>query len=353
MNVTSMWFNHSVAHPDPETEKAATARQEVLTKPLGALGKLEQTAIRLAALQHTERPSLEHIFITIFAADHGVASEGVSAYPQEVTIEMVKNFSNGGAAICVLARELDAVLEVINLGTVIDSGPLPGVQNLHLGAGTANLCQQPAMTEEQLLGALDAGLQAVNRARSAGSQLFIGGEMGIGNTTSASALACAFLNAPATKLAGPGTGLDECGVMHKITIIERALDYHKDHLGSPVEILRRLGGFEIAALSGSYIACAQLGLPVLIDGFISSVAALAAAQICPGCETWFLYSHTSAEPGHKMVLNALQAKPYLDIGMRLGEGSGAATVAPLLRLACKLHNEMATFAEAGVADKAP
>ena len=351
MNETTEWLQIPAVAPDDNARRAAEVRQANLTKPPGALGSLEETAIQLAALQGTERPCVDRVYITVFAADHGVATEGISAFPQAVTAEMVKNFACGGAAISVLARELGAELEVINLGTVNDTGHLEGVLNLQLGPGTANLCRQPAMGEEQLARALHAGRQAAERARLGDAQLFIGGEMGIGNTTTAAALACALLDAPPSLLAGPGTGLDAQGVARKTEVIRQALEQHSQHHGAPLEALRRLGGFEIAALTGSYMACAHMGLPVLVDGFISTVAALAAARLCPGAESWFLFSHASAEPGHRTVLDALDAQPLLDLGMRLGEGSGAAVAVPLLRIACALHNDMATFAEALVSEK--
>jgi nicotinate-nucleotide--dimethylbenzimidazole phosphoribosyltransferase len=264
---------------------------------------------------------------------------------------MVKNFARGGAAISVAARTLGAALEVINLGTACETGPLDGVIRYELGPGTANFTLQAAMTEPQLAAALDAGRQAAERARLAGSQLFIGGEMGIANTTAATALACALLGTNPERLTGPGTGLDRTGVAHKARVIQRALARHDGRLDSPLEALRRLGGFEIAALTGAYLACAQLGLPLLVDGFISSTAALVAARLCPDAEPWFLFAHASAEPGHRTVLEALEARPLLDLGMRLGEGSGAAVAVPLLRMACALHNDMATFAEAGVPEQ--
>ncbi|MEW5703556.1 MAG: nicotinate-nucleotide--dimethylbenzimidazole phosphoribosyltransferase [Pseudomonadota bacterium] len=351
MNATIDWLQVPAALPDGDARRAAEARQATLTKPPGALGRLEEIAIRLAALQGTERPHVDPVCIAVFAADHGVAEEGISAFPQAVTAEMVRNYAHGGAAINVLARALGAELEVINLGTVDDPGPLEGVLNLSLGPGTANFCREPAMHEEQLFRALSAGRQAVERAKLAGARLFIGGEMGIGNTTTAAALACALLDEAPERLAGPGAGLGAQGIAHKTGIISQALDRHSRYHGAPLEALRRLGGFEIAALTGSYMACAQMGLPSLVDGFISSVAALIAARLCPGAESWFLFSHISAEPGHRTVLDTLDARPFLDLGMRLGEGSGAAATVPLLRLACALHNGMATFAEAQVSEK--
>jgi nicotinate-nucleotide--dimethylbenzimidazole phosphoribosyltransferase len=352
LNDSTTWLSIPAACPDEAAREAAYNRQNSLTKPPGALGKLETLAIQLAALQGSEHPELAHIAITVFAGDHGVAQEGVSAFPQEVTAEMVKNFARGGAAISVLARQLKAQLEVINLGTVGDPGPLPGVLDLHLGPGTANFCQTAAMDTSQLGRALHAGRQAAERAKLAGAQLFIGGEMGIGNTTSATALACSLLKLEPEQLAGPGTGLDHSGVEHKIDVIRRALSVQGQLGDTPLEALRCLGGFEIAGLTGSYLACGHMGLPVLVDGFISSVAALVATRLNSGIAPWLLYGHTSAEPGHRRVLQALQGEPLLDIGMRLGEGSGAASCVPLLQLACALHNGMATFAEAGVSEKA-
>jgi len=350
LNNTTEWLHIACAELDDKARFAAIERQRNLTKPPGALGRLETAAVELAALQGTETPELERVHITVFAADHGVASEGVSAFPQAVTAQMVANFARDGAAISVLARALGAKLEVINLGTVQDPGPLPKVVSLHLGPGTKNFCQGAAMSDEQLAGAMHAGRHAAERAKMASAHLYIGGEMGIGNTTSAAALACALLDAPPEEIAGPGTGLDGAGVRHKIEVIRQALQRHPDLRETPLEALRRLGGFEIAALTGAYMACAHMGLPVLVDGFITSVAALVAGRLCPGALDWMLFSHASAEPGHQAVLQALQARPLLDLGMRLGEGSGAANAVPLLRLACALHNEMATFAEAGVSE---
>jgi nicotinate-nucleotide--dimethylbenzimidazole phosphoribosyltransferase len=333
--------------PDADVEAAARARQSQLTKPPGSLGALEALAIRLAGLQRRERPQVGSIWIAVFAADHGVAAEGVSAFPQVVTGEMVRNFASGGAAISVIARALGARLEVVNLGTVNDPGEIAGVRRAIIAVQTANFCEQPAMTDAQLQAALDAGAASVIAARAAGADLFIGGEMGIANTTAATALACALLQCPAGELAGAGTGLDARGIAHKVAVIERALALHAG-FSEPREALRRLGGFEIAALTGAFIAAAQAGLPVLVDGFITTAAALAAVRINPGVRAWLLFAHRSHEQGHARLLDVLQAQPLLDLGLRLGEASGAAVAVPLLQLACALHNGMATFAQAGV-----
>jgi nicotinate-nucleotide--dimethylbenzimidazole phosphoribosyltransferase len=345
------WLAQPCAVLNESSRTAALARQEQLTKPPGSLGKLEAIAVQLSALQGTAKPQMERLHISIFAADHGVAAEGVSAFPQAVTVEMVRNFARGGAAISVLAKHLNATLEVINLGTVLPVEPLAKVRDERIAAGTANFAQGPAMTEEQLAQAMQAGQAAALRAKQDGAHLFIGGEMGIANTTSASAIACALLQESPQLLAGPGTGLDSKGVAHKAAVIQRALDLHRANLAQPLDVLRHVGGFEIAALAGAYMAAAQSGMAVLVDGFISTVAALTAVRIQPDVRNWLLFAHTSAEPGHQRVLAALYAQPLLQIGMRLGEGSGAATAVPLLQLACALHNNMATFAEAQVSGK--
>ncbi len=345
------WLEIRAARLDDTVRREALARQARLTKPPGSLGRLEDLAVRLAAMQGIECPAADRVRITVFAADHGVAARGVSAFPQSVTAQMVQNFARGGAAISILAREISADLEVVDLGTLTGPTSADGVIDSWLGPGTADLSTGPAMDERQLAGALNVGRQAAERALEVGDELFIGGEMGIGNTTAATAVACALLGADPRELAGPGTGLDPGGVARKVSVICKALATHDGHIGEPLEVLRRLGGLEIAALTGAYVTCAQHRLPVLADGFISGVAALAAARLCPGLEDWLLFSHVSAEPGHALVVQALGAEPLLNLGMRLGEASGAAVAVPLLRLACNLHNRMATFDEAGVSEK--
>jgi nicotinate-nucleotide--dimethylbenzimidazole phosphoribosyltransferase len=349
--MTPMWWLDACQSLDTAAMDQARARQQQLTKPAGSLGQLERLAIRLAGLQGLERPQLERVAISIFAGDHGVVEEGISAYPQAVTGQMLRNFVGGGAAISVLARQLGASLEVVDLGTIDPTLELPGVHHLRLGAGTANFARQPAMREEQLLAALQAGRDSALRAVANGAQLFIGGEMGIGNTTAAAALASTLLECPARELSGPGTGLDSAGVRHKAEVIERALALHGLRADAPLQALGCVGGFEIAALAGAYLACAQHGVAVLVDGFICSVAALVAVRLNPGLAPWLLFAHQGAEPGHKALLAALEAEPLLALGLRLGEGSGAALAVPLLRLACALHGQMATFAEAAVADR--
>ncbi len=344
------WLNAPCKALDSNTAAAALTRQSQLTKPPGALGELENIAIRLAAQQRRECPSLGRIHISVFAADHGVAAEGVSAFPPEVTTQMVHNFLNGGAAISILAKELGAHLEVVDVGI---SRPIshPKLISQRAGEGTDNSTRQAAMTEWQLLLALCAGFDAVERAHANEADLFIGGEMGIGNTTAATALYCNLLDLPPQEVTGPGTGVDMARLEHKVQVIQRILERHNPHCRDPLETLRRMGGFEVAALTGAYIRAAQLGIPALVDGFIATAAALVATFMQPNVRDWLFLSHTSAEPGHVYAIKELKLRPLLNLDMRLGEGSGAAVAVPLLRTACLLHNHMATFAEAAVAGK--
>lgn len=342
------WLNAPCRVPDAGVIEAALARQSQLTKPRGALGMLETVAVRLAGLQGREQPCVDRVHISIFAADHGVAEEGVSAFPQAVTAQMVQNFLAGGAAINVLAQALGATLEVVDVGV---KTPLshPQLVSQRAGNGTANSTQTAAMSQTQLEQALQAGADALERAYAAQADLFIGGEMGIANTTAATALYCALLDVPIDEATGAGTGLDAMGMAHKVTVIRRVLNQHRSHFHDPLETLRCVGGFEIAALTGAYLRAAQWGVPVLVDGFISTAAALVAVRFRPEVAAWLLLSHQSAEQGHALALAAFVEPPLLALDMRLGEGSGAAVAVPLLRFACALHNQMATFAEAAVA----
>lgn len=343
MNATPWWHTPP---PQPDTALAEQARRrlDTLIKPPGSLGRLEGLAARLAALQGRPYPRVEQVQISVFAADHGVCAEGVSTVPQAVTGGMVQRFSAGDAAIAVLARQLGARLEVINLGTLEPLPALPAVVDARLADGTANMVTGPAMGPETVTAALEAGRQAL--ARAGDCHLFIGGEMGIGNTTAAAALGGGLLGL-GSALAGPGTGLNEAGVRRKRTVIDAALRLHGPHLAEPLEALRRVGGLEIAGLTGAFIAAAQARIPVLVDGFIATVAALTAVRLNPGVRDWLLFGHRSAEPGHARLLQALDAETLLDLEMRLGEGTGAAAAVPLLRMACALYAEMATFEEAG------
>ena len=344
------WLQNPVAEIAQNDVDKASARQNSLTKPPGSLGMLEEVAIRLSAMSQNETPNLDKVSIVVFAADHGIAEENVSAFPQAVTAEMLKNFSSGGAAISVMAKELSASLEVVNAGTVAVLDEMPGVVDQRIAAGTQSFYKQAAMNESQLTLAFQAGYDAVQRASNSSVNLFIAGDMGIANTSSATAIACALLCCAAKEIAGPGTGLSESGVSHKIDIIQQSLDKHNLDPQQPLAILQTVGGFEIAAMTAAYIACAQNKIPALVDGFIASTAALAAIKINPQVKDWLFFAHASAEPGHKKIMQAMQARPLIDLNLRLGEASGAAAVVPLMRMACALHNNMATFAQAGVSD---
>jgi nicotinate-nucleotide--dimethylbenzimidazole phosphoribosyltransferase len=330
---------------------AARARQDQLTKPTGALGRLEGLAIELASLQHTDRPRAARVPIIVFAGDHGIAAQGVSAYPQEVTIAMMANFAAGGAAISVLARELGVGLEVVDAGALVEA-PMPGIVTDKPRRGSRDFSKEAALAAAELAFAFDCGQRAVTRAAVNQPDLLILGEMGIGNTTSAAAIAAALLKRSAETLTGLGTGLDSAGRARKAQIIDAALVQHGLVDASPEQILCAVGGLEIAAISGAIVSAAHSRIPVLIDGFIASAAALAASRLNPSCRPYLIFSHRSAEQGHRLVLEALEARPLLDLDLRLGEGSGAALALPILRLACALHNGMATFAEAAVPDRA-
>ena len=343
------WYKKDAHTYDVAMQNKAEAYQLTLTKPPGALGQLESIATRFSAFQNTLKPSLNNIDVVIMAGDHGVAAEGVSAFPQAVTGEMVKNFASGGAAISVLAKSLGANLSVLNLGTVFELPEIDGVLDCRIAAGTANFCQQAAMSSEQMQQALTAGKEAAEKAVENAAQIFIGGEMGIANTTSAACVAARLLDKTPADLAGPGTGLDVAQISHKAQVIQRALDLHQTETAE--EVLCAFAGFELVALVGAYIRCAQLAVPVLVDGYITTAAALAAVSINPSIKPWLIASHQSAEPAHIMMLQALELEPLLDIQMRLGEGSGAAVVVPIIQAACKLQAEMASFADAGVSEK--
>ena len=352
--MTDTWYTQPCAPPSSEHRQRALARQAQLTKPEGALGRLETLAVELASLQGNERPRAQHVPVLVFAGDHGVVAQGVSAYPAEVTVQMLHNFTAGGAAIAVLARELGLPLHVIDVGTRAP-GALAGVRCDKCAHGTADFSQAAAMAPEQLDFAMAAGRRAVEHACADGADMLVLGEMGIGNTTSASALAALLGPAPVDELIGAGTGLDSAGQQRKREVVAQALMLHGAGVdAAPLpgwEALRRVGGYEIAAMSAAMIASAQRGVAVLVDGFIVTAAALAAVRINPSLRPWLLFSHRSAERGHQHVLERLQAQPLLQLDLRLGEGSGAAIALPLVRMACALHNQMATFAEAAVAGR--
>ncbi|RKL55942.1 nicotinate-nucleotide--dimethylbenzimidazole phosphoribosyltransferase, partial [Acinetobacter baumannii] len=310
---------------------------------------LEQIAITLASLQSNAHPQVSHPWITIFAGDHGVVEENISAYPQAVTRQMLQNFTTGGAAISVIAKYHQAHLQVIDCGTVGEAYEYAGVERHCIRAGTANFAKQAAMNLDECRAALELGKKSVDTAKANRADIYIAGEMGIGNTCSASALACLLLNDTAEQLTGVGTGIGADQLRHKIEVIEKAIELHHKHvIGDVFKTLCAVGGLEIAAITGAYIRCAQVGLPVIVDGFISSVAALCAVRMNPQVRDWMLFGHQSSEYGHQRILQELNAEPILNMNLRLGEGSGAGTALALVKMACALHNQMATFAQAAV-----
>ncbi len=344
-----LWVHQECAGISTVHRDAALARQAQLTKPAGSLGRLELLAAELAGLQGVERPRADRVPIVIFAGDHGIVAQGVSAYPQEVTIAMLSNFAGGGAAISVLARELGSTLEVVDAGTLA-SAPLPGIITDKPRHGSRDFSKEAALEPAELAFALECGKRAALRTIAGSPDLLIFGEMGIGNTTTSAAIAAALLGVNAEEITGKGTGIDASVRMHKVHVIDQALARHglAGAGASPEQILCAVGGLEIAAICGAIISAAQLRIPVLIDGFIVSVAALAAVHLNSSCRPFLLASHQSAEQGHRLVLEAIGVRPLIDLDLRLGEGSGAAVTLPLLRLACALHNGMATFAQANV-----
>lgn len=343
------WWLESVKQPNFVAKQQAEQHQLQLTKPTGALGDLELIAVKLASLQSNAHPQVNHPWITIFAGDHGVVEENISAYPQAVTRQMLQNFTTGGAAISVIAKYHQAHLQVIDCGTVGEAYEYVGVERHCIRAGTANFAKQAAMNTEECRAALELGKNSVDTAKADGADIYIAGEMGIGNTCSASALACLLLNDTAEQLTGVGTGIGADQLRHKIEVIEQAIELHHKHVtGDAFKTLCAVGGLEIAAIVGAYIRCAQVGLPIIVDGFISSVAALCAVRMNPKVRDWMLFGHQSAEYGHRRILQELNAEPILKMNLRLGEGSGAGTALSLVKMACVLHNQMATFAQAAV-----
>lgn len=340
-------LREAIAPPDPAAAEAARRHLDELTKPPGSLGRLEELAIRLSVIQGRP-PSVAHPVIFTFAADHGVAAEGVSAYPSVVTAQMVENFLRGGAAINVLARLAGARVVVADFGIAAPVAELPGLRRCRFGPGTANFVRGPAMDRAVAEAAVQAGVRLATEAVDAGADLVATGEMGIGNTTSASALAAALLGVDAEVVTGRGTGVDDATWRRKVAVVRQALAVNAPDPADPLDVLAKLGGFEIAGLVGVILGSAGRRVPVVLDGFIAGAAALVAVALAPAARHALLAAHRSAEPGHAHVLARLGLEPYLDLGMRLGEGTGAALFIHLARAAARLYHEMATFKSAGV-----
>ena len=343
----------SILSLDNEAGWAADARLNSLTKPPGSLGHLEEIVRRYAAIRHDESVKPGRGAIAVFVADHGVADEGVSAFPQAVTAEMLRNIAAGGAAISVLARRFGFSLKVVDMGVQIDtsSKPLGGVTYRRIGAGTRNFLHGPAMTAGETTRALEVGIEVARELAGSGATLIGIGEMGIANSTPAAALMSALTAIPPESIVGRGTGLDDAGVRRKIEVVTRALEIHRNALAAGESMLAALGGFEIAAMAGVCLAGAALKVPVVVDGFIATAAAAAAEKICPGLFDHLFFSHRSAEGGHALALEHFKVRPILDLDLRLGEGTGAALAMNVIECALDLLHNMATFESAEVSGK--
>ena len=321
-----------------------------LTKPLGSLGRLEEIAARLVALREEDRPRCRKKAIFTMAADHGVTDEGVSAYPKAVTRQMVLNFLAGGAAINVLGRHGGIDVVVVDIGVDGDFEELAGLVSAKVARGSSNMARGPAMSEAELLSAIGVGVELAAWAEKQGYTLIGTGEMGIGNTTAASAITSVLTGKPVAQVTGRGTGLDEPGLKRKIEVLERALAVNRPDPSDPLEVLRKVGGLEIAGLTGLVVGAAARRVPVVIDGFISTSAAAIACALEPKIRPFIFAGHKSSEPGHAALLEFIGETPLLDLQMRLGEGTGAALAMSVIEAAAKIFDEMATFSSAGVSE---
>lgn len=342
----------AIPAPDLAAAREAQARLDHKTKPPRSLGRLEDLACALAAVRGTAELELPRKAVVIMAGDHGVAEEGVSAFPQEVTAQMVLNFAGGGAAINVLARHAGAEVLVVDMGVKAPLPASPAIRSVRVAPGTANIAKGPAMTRAQATTALEAGIAVANELADRGVTLLAIGEMGIANTTPASALAAAFTGRPPAEVTGRGTGIGDEAHRRKIEVIARALEVNRPDPADPLGVLAALGGYEIAGLAGVVLGAAARRVPVLTDGLIATAAALCAVRIAPRAGFAVLASHRSVEAGHQHLLAALGKKPLFDFDLRLGEGTGATLAMHFVDAAVRVLREMATFASAGVSGRA-
>ena len=333
-----------------EWHDRAVQRLNSLTKPLGSLGRLEEIAARVVVIREDLRPECSSKVIFTMAADHGVTDEGVSVYPKAVTRQMVLNFLSGGAAINVLCRNLGIDVTVVDIGVEGDTSELPGLVKKKVAHGTRNMARGPAMNSAEMYQALEVGIELANDAADSGRTLIGTGEMGIGNTTAASAITAVLTGLPVAQVTGPGTGLDEAGVRHKVEVIERVIAVNHPDPSDPFRVLQTVGGLEIAGLTGLIIAGAARRIPIVVDGFISTAAAAIACVLQPRVRDFLFAGHRSSEPGQEALLKFVGQAPLLDLKMRLGEGTGSALCMSLIESATKLLNEMATFSSAGVSE---
>jgi nicotinate-nucleotide--dimethylbenzimidazole phosphoribosyltransferase len=336
---------------DENAMAEARRRQDDLTKPQGSLGHLESLSIQVAGMKGNPRPRITQKVIFILAGDHGITKEGVSAYPSEVTPQMVYNFLRGGAAINVLARQVGARVVVADLGVAGVLDPHPDLKSRRVAAGTRNMARGPAMTREEAIRSLEAGIALVEEELPKGIDILGTGDMGIGNTSPSSAITAAFTGADVSTVTGRGTGLNDEGWRHKVQVLEKVLEINRPDPKDPLDVLSKVGGFEIGGLAGVILAGARRRIPVVIDGFISGAAALIAASLSPEVKSYLIASHQSVEQGHKAILKHLGLKPLLNLDLRLGEGTGAALAMFLVEASLSILDEMATFSEAGVSEK--
>jgi nicotinate-nucleotide--dimethylbenzimidazole phosphoribosyltransferase len=336
---------------DPIWEARAQERLDSLTKPRGSLGRLEELAARYVAITREIMPILEQKWVVVFAADHGVVAEGVSAYPQEVTHQMVLNFLRGGAGINVLARQAGARVAVVDIGVNHDFGQMPELLIRKVAYGSRNMAKEPALTREEAIKAMLVGVEMAEMATASGMDAMAAGDMGIGNTTPAAALASIFTGRPVAAVTGRGTGIEDQTLRHKVAVINRALALHQPSAEDPVGALAAVGGLEIAGIAGLILGTAAARRPLLLDGFIATAGALVAAALAPAVTDYLIAAHRSVEPGHQIMLDFLGLKPLLNLQMRLGEGTGAALAMNLLEAGVRIYREMATFEQAGVAEK--
>ncbi|HLW72111.1 MAG TPA: nicotinate-nucleotide--dimethylbenzimidazole phosphoribosyltransferase [Candidatus Binataceae bacterium] len=343
----------AIQPPDEAAERAARARLDSLTKPPGSLGRLEEIVARYAACRGDGSARMGRGAILVFVADHGVAEAGVSAYPQAVTVEMLRNIGAGGAAISVLARRFGYDLRVTDVGVATDTSltPFAGVTYARVGTGTKNFLSGPAMTQAQARRALEVGIESARSTAAARATLIGIGEMGIANSTSAAALLALTTGLAPAQLVGRGTGVDDTGLQRKVAAVEAAIARHRAAAGNGIDLLAAVGGFELAAMAGACLGAAAARAPIVVDGFIATAAAAVAIKIAPQARDYMFFSHRSAEGGHALALRSLAAAPMLDLGMRLGEGTGAALAMNLVESALALFHQMATFASAGVSGK--
>jgi len=335
---------------DERAMATARARQDKLTKPPGSLGRLEELSIQLAGIQGKPLPQIKNKTVITMAGDHGVVVEKMGNWPQEVTAQMVRNFLDGGAGINVIARQVGAKVIVVDMGVASDLEPDPNLLSRKVGYGTKNIAVGPAMTVEQAVTAIETGIELIAAEVSKGLDIVGTGDMGIGNTTASSAICAAITGRLAAEVTGRGTGLTDEQLKHKIAVIERALSVNHPELTQPLEVLAKVGGFEIGGLVGVMLGAVARRIPVVIDGFISGAAALIATSLSPRLKDYLIAAHLSVEPGHRILLEHLGLKPLLNLDMRLGEGTGAALGIFLAETAAKILAEMATFGEAGVSE---